>query len=215
MKSQKKQKFRKRLLEWYEENGRHHLEWRGDITPFHSLIAEFLLQQTQASQVEEVFPEFIEEFSEPEEMAEADIEEIKNYIGSLGLEYRARRIKEASQDIVAKFDGEVPEEVEQMKSIHGVGDYIARSVAVHSFGESMGIIDTNTSRIISRVFGYEIQGRARTDKKLWEMSDELTPEENPSAFTYAMLDLGAEICTSSSPSCGECPLNEICDYYNS
>lgn len=211
----KRQKFVKQLTNWYEKEGRHELPWRSsDTSPFHILIAEFLLQQTQAEQVIPVYQEFIKRYPKPENVKKAKKEDIDEVIGVLGLSYRTDRIKEACKILDNKYDGSIPADIDKLKELPGVGDYIAHSVAIHSFGKSYGVVDTNTSRIVSRVFGKEIKGRARNSSELWEFMHTLTPESRSSEFTYAMLDLGSIVCTSSEPSCSKCPLNNICEYYN-
>jgi len=206
----KRTEFAEHTLQWYKEEGRHDLPWRNSDDVFHILMAEFMLQKTQADQVKEVFTGFIQKYPDPKTTADAPLSEIKKEIEELGLLYRAERIKRSSQQIVTEFGGKVPKSLEELKRLNGVGNYIAYSVLIHGYGKSFGVVDTNTSRIIKRVFDFKTDKRARTDSDLWKFCHELTPAERSSEYNYGLLDLGAKVCNKNNPLCEECPQSEIC-----
>lgn len=213
--SEKEQQFVARLLEWYEREGRHDLPWRHpDASPFHVLIAEFLLQSTRAEQVEEVFPTMVEKYPTPEGVLESKSakQDIINLIEPIGLVKRAEYITRSAELMVEQHGGRVPDTHSALRELYGVGDYTAYAVLAHAHGANVGVVDTNVARILSRVFGLEHVEEPYTDEH-WELTQRLVPDGDASDFNHALIDFGAKICTSNDPDCKSCPLNDICEYY--
>lgn len=214
--SEKEQQFVTRLLEWYETEGRHDLPWRQpDSTPFHVLIAEFLLQSTQAEQVEEVFPKMVRKYPTPEDVLESKSarQDIENLIEPIGLVKRTEYIMRSAELIIKQHGGRVPRAYSTLQELYGVGDYTAYAVLAHGHGANVGVVDTNIARILSRVFGLEHVEEPYTDEH-WELTHRLVPEGSASDYNHALIDFGAKICTSNDPDCKSCPINDICEYYS-
>lgn len=209
--SVKETMFVEEILNWYGENGRHFLPWRKEaVSPYEILVAESLLQKTTAEQVEEVYPKFLECFSTVEDLARASKDNVLDLIEDLGLAYRAERMKRVAQKIVESYNGNFPEDLDKLLELEGVGSYTANSVLCYAFGQARPVIDTNTGRILKRVFGLKIKGRLRQSDKLWSLAEDLVPEENPKEYNLGLIDLGAFICHKKEPECGKCPVKEFC-----
>lgn len=209
-----KRQFIDNLTYWYDKHGRHDLPWREpDRSPYEILIAEFMLQQTQVKQAEEFYIKFLELYPTPEALAESPLEKIESVIEPLGLSYRAERMKKSAEQIQIQHDGQVPSTYTELTDLYGVGDYIANSILIHAFGQSRGTIDVNIARILSRFFHVQTSNRPRNDDDLWALAEELVPEERPSDYTHALLDLGSAVCTIENPDCQQCPLKSECAYY--
>ncbi|KXA97441.1 hypothetical protein AKJ37_02975 [candidate division MSBL1 archaeon SCGC-AAA259I09] len=205
-----KSEFVEKIIGWYEENGRHRFPWRNTEDPYEILTAEFLLQKTTAEQVEEVYPKFLEAFPEVGDLAEAPKEEILDIIGGLGLAYRADRMKEVAQEISDDYKGRVPEGLDELLNLKGVGDYTANSVLCYAFGRARPVIDTNAGRILKRVFGLNVGGRLRQSDDLWSLAEDLVPENEPKKYNLGLLDLGAFVCHKKEPECKKCPVKDLC-----
>lgn len=213
----KRKIFSRLVLDWYDEYGRHSLPWRAveDQDPYCILAAEFMLQKTTAKQVKNVYSRFLEKFPDIKSLAGAGIDKILNEIGELGLAYRAERMKKVAQQIVNKHEGRVPEKRSDLLDLPGVGRYMANSLLCYAFGKKLPVIDVNSGRVISRVFGLLEGGRMRQKEELWELAEKLLPEKRFKQYNLGLLDLGALVCHKRAPDCVECPLNSICSYKKS
>ncbi len=194
------------LLAWHENNTRR-FPWRAaDLEPWHVLMAEMCLHRTRADQVAPVFEALLKLAPTPQEMVE-HAEEALEVMRSLGLRWRAENIVKVAQALVEVFDGVVPETDLELRMLPGVGDYVAQAVLCFGFGRRAVLIDTNTVRITSRLYGRDAARRWQLRVDLHRMAGDNGPD---AAFNFALLDLGALVCTARSPRCSECPLNEIC-----
>jgi len=204
-------KFAELLLEWCQKNGRSYA-WRRKNDPYEILIAEIMLQRTKADQVEPVYLSFIREFPTPKELNDAPREEVETHFAKLGLMWRAVLVKSLAAELVTRFDGRVPSNREQLLSLSSVGEYIADAVLSFAYGRDVAVVDANVCRILGRVFGLEARGEARRDPRFREIAQNTLPEGKAKEFNWAMIDLGALVCTPRNPSCGICPILPICDY---
>lgn len=194
------------LLAWYERNGRHDLPWREpDRTPFEILLAEILLQRTTAEAVAGAYVPLVARFPGPEVVAAAPSDEIEARIEPLGLVKRAAYVRRCARRLLARHAGEVPREYSELVTLHGVGDYTARSVLIHVQGLGIAAVDANVRRLLSRFFGASSNG-----DRLPVLADALAPSNRSSDFQHAMLDFAAEVCTARSPDCASCPLRGPC-----
>lgn len=195
------------LLDWHRENGRHELPWREpERTAFEILIAEVLLQRTTASAVSDVYVPLAALYPTPECVVAATSDELAESITPLGLTKRASYLRRCSGSLLERHDGEVPERRSDLLDLHGVGEYTARSVTVHAFGEDTAAVDTNVRRLVSRFFGIDPEPNA-----VEAIADAIAPADRSSDFLHAMLDFGAEVCTAHEPGCDDCPLRRHCD----
>lgn len=205
--------FVKLILDWFKSNKRE-FSWRTlELSPFQVLIAELMLQKTNASQVENIFPRFIETYPNPESIANVSEDNLASLLQPLGLfNRRARDLKKTSK-IILNLKNVVPSEKKDLLNLPGVGDYIANAVLCFAFNKKMPIIDANVGRIMKRIFSFPVKSAPSRDKKLAEKMEDLIPDRHFKEFNYAILDLAALICLPRKPRCEECPLTVICDYF--
>jgi A/G-specific adenine glycosylase len=208
----KKEEFVKNLLVWYSKNKRV-FSWRNKTNPFHILVAEIMLQKTDVKKVSEVYDKFIERHPTPQDLASAELSELRKELALLGIHKRAERMKKLAEKIIFEYGGEVPSEKEELLKLPGVGEYIANAVLCFAFSEDVPIVDTNVIRLLDRVFGVKSsKSRPRTDRKIWEFAAELVPKGKCREYNQALLDFAASLCTSKNPLSDICPENKICSY---
>lgn len=200
-----------RLLTWYDATGRD-LPWRRTREAYPVLVSELMLQQTQAARVEEAWPAFLGRFPTVAALADAPTADVVAAWRGLGYNRRAVRLQEAACAIVERHGGAVPEDVEALEALPGVGPYTARAVATFAFGQPVGPVDTNVARCLSRAVAGEGLERGR----LQSLADELAEDsvtragEDAARWSHALMDLGARRCTARAPRCGTCPVAEQC-----
>ena len=194
------------LVDWHKHNSRQ-FPWRGsELSPWHVLMAEMCLHRTRADQVAPVFEALVRIAPTPERMVKR-ADEALAAMRSLGLRWRAENVVAVAQSLVELFDGEVPDDDLELRMLPGVGDYVAQAVRCFGFGRHAVLIDTNTVRITSRLFGRDASRRWQLRVDLHRMAGDPGPEQ---AFNYALLDLGALVCTAGVPACIACPLRTHC-----
>ncbi|GAB6136799.1 DNA-binding protein [Thermococcus prieurii] len=205
------EEFRQRLFEWGKEN---YVEWpwRRNRTPYKVLIAELLLKRTTRQAAAREYQKFITKFPDIESIHRANFDEIKEAFRPLGLyNQRAKQLKELAEVLIEKYGGKIPDNLEALKSLPGVNDYIAGAVLSFGFGKPAPIPDANVLRIMSRVTGFS---RTSTSgrRKIYRVLEVLVPRNKHVEFNYALLDLGGSVCHYQWPKCKECPLKDLCVY---
>ena len=204
--------FVRSLLEWYEEHGRHDLPWRDrDASPFEVLVAELMLQQTSAEQVLWVFEDFVDRYPGPKSIVAAPDGAIAEEIEPLGLRKRSEYFERASEQIVERHGGEVPDTRSELLDLHGVGEYTAASVLAHAYEKDIAAVDTNVARILSRAFGLDAADDPSATEN-WELAERIAPPGRCGDYLHALIDFGAAVCTASDPNCASCPLEDSCEY---
>lgn len=186
--------------------------WRETSNPFHLLIAEVLLQQTNVRKAGEVYTQLVSQYPTPSDFMKADIKHILSIVEPLGLRYRAGRLKKCAEIICTEFGGSVPDSIQDLKNLPGIGEYIANAVLCYAFDRPTVPIDTNVLRLFKRFFGYySTKTRARTDKELAERIRKHYKHFGDTKIpNLAVLDFSAEVCTAYSPKCSECLLFNRC-----
>ena len=207
--------LRDELLCWFIEHGRI-FSWRESSTPFEVLIAETLLKKTAASAVERFLPEFLARYPNTLSIVETTMAELKDFLMPLGLsKQRSVQIKNLAGALVRDHKGQVPSELTHLLELPGVGPYIASAVRCYAFGAIEAPVDTNVARIIVRLHGFSpSRHEARRSPEVWELAAELVGQdpETVREINWALLDLGALICTARAPKCDRCPLLSKCHY---
>lgn len=195
-------KAHENLLKWYEENGRHELPWRATSDPYKIYISEIMLQQTQVKTVLErfYFP-FLEAFPTVEDLANAQLDEVLKKWEGLGYYRRARNMHEAVKALSSKM----PESIEGLLAMKGVGKSTAHAVASFAYHTKVPILDANVKRILYRVFAV----KQASEKQLWLMAYKFFDAKNPYEFNQALMDLGSSICAKTAQ-CTICPLEISC-----
>ena len=210
----KDKNFVKLILDWFKNNKRD-FSWRTlQLTPFQVLVAELMLQKTNASQVENIFPRFIEIYPDPESIVITSENELAIFLQPLGLFNRRARDLKKTAEIILNQGNMIPSEKKELLKLPGVGDYIANAILCFAFNKKMPIIDANVGRVMKRIFSFPVKSAPSRDKKLAERMQDLIPDKFFKEFNYAILDMAALICVPRKPRCEECILITICDYYS-
>jgi DNA (cytosine-5)-methyltransferase 1 len=199
-------RLRRDLLRWHEESAREYPWRRSGIPPWLVLMAEMCLHRTRADQVAPVFERLRELAPTPEAMVDNEAE-CRAAMLSLGLRWRAENIIRVARVLVEQPGGRVPDTELGLRSLPGVGDYVAQAVLCFAFGRRAVLLDTNTARIVGRVTGRDDARRWQVRLDLHRLAGAAGPD---AAFNYALLDLGALACPAGRPHCERCPLRPLC-----
>ncbi|HXX76164.1 MAG TPA: A/G-specific adenine glycosylase [Nitrospiraceae bacterium] len=206
-----KRRFQQKLLKWYKEHGRD-LPWRKTSNPYHILVSEVMLQQTQVDRVIPKYHEFLDRYPSIEDLAEAPVGDVKQTWYPLGYNIRPERLHGIARETVARYGGKLPNGQEELLSFKGIGRYTAGAIRSFAFNEDAPILDTNVMRVLHRVFVGK--GTPKSQKTvLWELSESLIPRGKGYDFNQAMMDFGAMCCTARNPYCQLCPMKTFCKSY--
>ncbi len=204
--------FRASLIEWGAQNFRR-FPWRFTQDPYHILTAEVMLHRTQARQVAPIYERFIARYPDLEALANATQDELYETLYSLGLRWRIDLMQQMVASLVSGYNGEVPREKADLLSLPGVSDYVASAIRCFVWKLPEALIDTNTVRVVGRVFGLETRDSSRRNARFRELIQALVDPEQPRAYNFAMLDLADAICTRTRlPVCVRCPVQSYCTY---
>lgn len=205
--------FQETFLTWYHKEKRN-LPWRATNDPYAIWISEIMLQQTRVETVIGYFYRFMEQFPTIQDLAAAEEQKLLKVWEGLGYYSRARNLKAAAQQIVAEFDGEMPQLIEEIRSLKGIGPYTAGAIGSIAFGLPEPAIDGNVMRVVSRLFCIEADiAKASSRRPFDEAMRTIIPPDEPGEFNQALMDLGSRICTPTTPKCEECPISQYCLAY--
>lgn len=197
------------LLAWAERN-RRDLPWRRTRDPWAILVSELMLQQTQVVRVVPKYEAFLVRFPDASACADADLSAVIESWAGLGYNRRAVNLHRTASIVTADYDGHLPEDLDALLALPGIGPYTARAVLVFAHERDIGVVDTNVARILARWCG-----RRLTPRELQEQADELVPQGSSWAWNQAMFDLGAKTCTGRLPGCDVCPVRDGCAWQGS
>jgi len=198
-------RFRARVLAWGAEH-RRDLPWRCTRDPWHILVSEVMLQQTQVDRVVPHYERFRAAYPTPAACAAARPADVVRQWEGLGYNRRALNLHRAARAVVAGHAGVVPRADADLRALAGVGPYTARAVRSFAFGEDVAAVDTNAVRVLARaVLGAPLGPAAAV-----RLGDRLVPAGLSWEFNQTMFDLGATVCTGSRPDCARCPLRRLC-----
>jgi A/G-specific adenine glycosylase len=203
--------FAKSLLCWWTNNKRD-FPWRLSSAPYQILVAEVLLHRTRAGQVVPVYLEFLELFPSIDVLSQAPLNQVKDVVYKLGLHWRTELLHNMAQEIMKRFEGKIPQNKDDLKSLPGVSDYIASAMRIFAFNKSDALLDTNIVRILGRVFDLTITDSSRRNSRFQKLYEAIGTTENPREFAFAMIDLASLICLPRNPKCSECPLCMLCRF---
>jgi A/G-specific adenine glycosylase len=208
-----RRKFRQKLLNWYDHHGRA-LPWRETSDPYHILVSEIMLQQTQVDRVLPKYHEWLDKYPSLESLAGAPESEVSETWYPLGYNIRPKRLQAIAREAVANFGGKLPSDQATLLSFKGIGEYTAGAIRSFAFRERAAILDTNVARVLFRVFiGKGVPKAHATKRRLWAISAALVPERRAFDFNQALMDFGATLCTSRKPKCLICPMAALCEAY--
>ena len=203
--------FGARVLAWYDEHGRKDLPWQRNRDAYRVWVSEIMLQQTQVQTVIPYFERFVASFPDVVSLANADIDDVLQHWSGLGYYARARNLHRAAGVVRDEHGGTFPDDLDAATALPGIGRSTAGAILSLAFGQRHPILDGNVKRVLARhaaVDGWP--GKTAVAKQLWALADERTPAERPADYTQAIMDLGAMLCTRSSPGCISCPVSEDC-----
>jgi len=205
-----RQRFRRRLLTWYKRHGRD-LPWRQTSDPYHILVSEIMLQQTQVDRVRPKYEEWLAKYPSLVALAEAPEDEVTAAWYPLGYNIRPRRLQTIARESVARHGGQLPADEETLRSFKGIGAYTAGAIRSFAFRQRAAILDTNVARVLFRVFvGRGDQKSHAMTRHLWAVSESLVPVRHAFDFNQALMDLGAMVCVARNPRCLVCPMAKDC-----
>jgi len=205
------QSFADKLLNWFDDYGRHDLPWQQDKTAYRVWVSEIMLQQTQVQTVIPYYQRFMSSFPDIATLASAQQEEVLAHWAGLGYYARGRNLHKAAQLIMSEHGGVFPTEFEQVVALPGIGRSTAGAILSIAIGKRYPILDGNVKRVLARFDAIEQwPGERETEKQMWLRADELTPEHRFADYTQAIMDLGATLCTRSKPQCLFCPMQSQC-----
>jgi len=208
-----RQRFRRRLLAWYRAHGRD-LPWRQTDDPYHILVSEIMLQQTQVDRVLPKYHEWLQKFPSLQALADAPEPEVTETWRPLGYNIRPRRLQSIARESVARYGGELPSDEATLLSFKGIGAYTAGAIRSFAFGQRAAILDTNVARVLFRIFVARGEAKAHAMRKhLWALSAVMVPRKHVFDFNQALMDFGATVCTARSPKCDRCPMSKLCRSY--
>jgi len=203
-------KLTSKILNWYKFNQRP-LPWRESKNPYHIWISEIILQQTRVAQGTSYYLNFILRFSNVNELAQAQIDDVMQHWKGLGYYSRAINLHKAAEQIVHDFNGKFPTTSKELVKLSGIGPYTAAAIASICFGEEIAAIDGNYYRVFSRIFADDFDiSSPKAYKYFKELTQDLVDENHPGDFNQAVMDLGATICTPKNPQCSICPIQAEC-----
>lgn len=204
--------FSSRILSWYHQHGRKTLPWQQNKTPYKVWISEIMLQQTQVATVIPYFERFMQSFPTIVDLANAHQDEVLHHWTGLGYYARARNLHKAAQMIRDDFNGAFPLDIEDVMALPGIGRSTAGAVLSLSLKQAHPILDGNVKRVLARhnaIAGWP--GKKAVENALWDVAEAFTPAQGVEFYNQAMMDMGAMICTRSSPKCDVCPVADTCE----
>jgi A/G-specific adenine glycosylase len=207
-------RFRRVLANWHRSHGRN-LPWRKTRDPYAILVSEFMLQQTQIATVIPYYDAWLRRFPNFVSLARASEDDVLRAWQGLGYYARARNLHATARAVLQNHRGEFPRSINQMRRLPGIGKYTANAVASFAFNQSVPIVETNTTRVLARVFNSRKSiDSAAGREALWQHAASLCPTSGSRAINSALLDLGALICITRNPKCHVCPVKAFCKAKN-
>lgn len=214
--SDRKSTIQRQIVKYAQDGDRRPYPWRDpDRTPYEILIAEVVLKRTTATAANRVYTDILRSFPTVQQLDGASLDEVALALTPIGLQrQRARSLKRLATYLIEHEKSCIPNELERLLNIPGVGDYTARAVLSFAFKKPVAVVDSNVERILRRLFQAYLP--ERPGQYLFQvLADVLLSTKHHRAFNFGTLDLGALVCRSGVPLCNRCPLDHACDYYHS
>jgi A/G-specific adenine glycosylase len=209
--------FSRDLLTWFSQHGRHDLPWQADPpNVYHVWLSEIMLQQTQVATAIPYFKRFIAAFPTLHALANADQHQVLNLWSGLGYYARARNLLACAQQIMNHHGGQFPNHAAALMQLPGIGPSTAAAISATVFHERAAILDGNVKRVLARLTCAAAPWASpQLDRLLWQEAALRLPQspKDMPAYTQAMMDLGATLCTARRPQCAACPVQKYCKAY--
>lgn len=207
-----KKLFSQKIIDWFKENGASY-PWRETTNPYKIWISEVMLQQTRIATILEkkYYTNWLTTFPDIKSLAESSEQQILKQWEGLGYYSRARNLQKAAKIIMAKHKGKMPEDVELLESLPGIGKYTSRAIASFSYNNFVPIVDGNIMRVLARLNDYkENIDLPKNQNQLWKWADELLTEKNSKIYNSGLMEIGQTICVRTNPRCNACPIKKWC-----
>jgi len=199
------------LLAWYRQNSRK-LPWRDHPDPYAVWVSEIMLQQTRVDTVIPYFEKWMRLFPDVVALANASEQDVLNAWEGLGYYSRARNLHKAAKLVASKFNGQLPRDLTELRSLPGIGRYTVGAIASMAFGMDEPTLDGNLRRVFARLFDVDESADSPAGQKiLWDLAAQNLPKGQAGNYNQALMDLGATICVPKNPRCLICPLMEMCE----
>lgn len=203
--------FAERLLVWFDGAGRHDLPWQHPRSPYRVWLAEIMLQQTQVRTVIPYYQRFTAALPSLSALAQAPLDQVLALWSGLGYYSRARNLHRTAELCMDNHNGELPCDFAALSALPGIGRSTAGAILAQAHGLPFPILDGNVRRVLCRLHGiYDWPGAAATQQQLWGLAQSHLPDTRLADYTQAQMDLGASVCTRSTPRCDACPLRDQC-----
>lgn len=203
-KEEKQKQFTQILFRWHKTHYRP-MAWRDTRDPYRILVSEIMLQQTQVERVREKYAEFLKRFPNVRKLAESPLGDVLRVWSGLGYNRRAKYLHETAKRVTLRYGGKFPDDIDELLALPGIGISTAAAVSAFAFDRDLPMIDTNVRRILVRVF---FRDAIPADMVLYAFAQLMIPKGKGRAWNYAMLDLGAMLCTARNHS-EACPMDEL------
>lgn len=200
----------RKILAWYDKEKRD-LPWRRSLDPYRIWISEIMLQQTRVETVIPYYERFLSHYPTVRALAEADTDQLLNLWAGLGYYSRARNLQAAAQDMVARFKGELPRSLEDLRSLKGIGGYTSAAIASIAYNAPYAAIDGNLERVFSRLIASRKNPKLEGKEEMAAVGASLVKLGRAGDMNQAFMDLSSKICLPKEPKCMLCPLRENCE----
>ena len=180
------------------------LPWRETRDPWKILVAEVMLQQTQAERVIPKWEAFLDAYPDPSACASSSLADVLRLWQGLGYPRRARNLRATADAVIERHGGSIPADLDELLALPGIGPYTARAVLAFAFEHDVAVVDTNIARILARTTGEQL-----TPKRAQTVADALVPGGHGWVWNQVIMDLGATVCRPV-PHCADCPLESTC-----
>ena len=199
------------VIEWQRHHGRHTLPWQNTRDPYRVWLSEIMLQQTQVATVLGYYERFLQRFADVAALANASLDDVFALWSGLGYYSRARNMHRCAQVVLGQHGGQFPGSSAALMQLPGIGRSTAAAIAAFCFSERVAILDGNVKRVLTRVLAFDGDlAEAKQERELWSHAMALLPEHGIERYTQGLMDLGATLCSTRSPSCLLCPVRPHC-----
>ncbi len=206
--------FTQPLLQWFKNNGRHHLPWQNPHDPYRVWISEIMLQQTQVITVLPYFERLVAKYPNVNSLAQANVDDVLQLWSGLGYYSRGRNLHKTAQIIAFEHQGQIPDNVSTLIKLPGIGKTTAHAICSLAFNHRTPIVDGNVKRVLGRFFMITETNQRLLDKLYWDYADWCMQTHQCREYTQAIMDLGATCCTPKKPTCTQCPIQQHCQAYS-
>ncbi len=211
----KKQNISNKILNWYDNNKRD-LPWRKKVSKnqrqYFTLVSEFMLQQTQVKTVIPYFNNFISKIPNLNRLSKVRDSKLMKCWEGLGYYSRARNLKKTAKIIIDEFQGDLPSNEEDLKSLPGIGEYTSRAIMAIVFNKKIIPLDGNVERVIKRIFNLK-KNKEISKENLYKKKNFFGENNRASDYAQAIMEIGALICKPLDPLCNKCPIYKNCESF--